>query len=120
MITLDEGHWYSLESLDGNMPQQLVFVKRQGDKFPGNTSSYPGTTSQEVLRALINRTKYVETQQHSFYNLIVLDSLRHALSALETRAIEIKGIEFPIRTDNIEDWPTCKHCGHVACSEFKE
>lgn len=39
-----------------------MFVKREGEHFPGNVGHYPGTTMQEVLRVLIDRAKYVNSQ----------------------------------------------------------
>jgi hypothetical protein len=69
MRVMDPGHWYELALLDA-LPNRLGletlrFVKRVGDKFPGNQlPAYAGTTTQEVLRALIDRTKYVDAQEH--------------------------------------------------------
>lgn len=65
MIVLDPGHRYHLHTLDDNAPQAywpLQFVKREGAKFPGNLGHYPGTTTQEVLRACIDRAGYVNRQ----------------------------------------------------------
>lgn len=55
MKVIDPGHVYDLRSLDGEQLNRLVFVKREGPSYPGNVGHYPGTTMQEVLRALIDR-----------------------------------------------------------------
>jgi hypothetical protein len=61
MKVIDEDHKFDLATLDGYEPIRLTFVKRNNppDKYPGNKDAYPGTTTQEVLRALINRSLYV-------------------------------------------------------------
>lgn len=59
MTVIDPGHEYLMDSLDGEQTNRLVFVKRQGVKYPGNVGAHPGTTMQEVLRALLERLKYV-------------------------------------------------------------
>lgn len=49
MRVLDPGHLYALDSLDkseDDKSQLLRFVKRIGDKFPGNIAPpYAGTTT---------------------------------------------------------------------------
>lgn len=113
---LDPGHEYLLNSLDGEQENRLVFVKREGEKYPGNIGSHPGTTMQEVLRALIDRATYVnnqipfeETQRAILYMKLVI-------YYLEVRA--------SIRHGNIPDFSakeavygkTCTKCGHIKCN----
>lgn len=131
---LDPGHAYELDHLDSDQPwrtcETLCFVKRVGSKFPGNEPpAYAGTTSQEVIRALIDRLKYVDkqidhtdevhTQGHQ-HNRRALDGLRSALRALEERAAMERGDFMSViaiaQTPMIENTPTCAGCGHCLCS----
>lgn len=136
MKILDPGHLYSLDTLDGDADLQdgftlessvtLRFVKRIGVKYPGNDPpGYDGTTTQEVLRALIDRTKYVDKQDQHTVNISVLYNLRSALYALERRAAERRGE--PRALDairaidgspdaGIEAFAKCETCGHIKCS----
>src|ERR1041384_7303957 len=89
MKAVDPGHEYHLDCLDADIPtvEILHFVKRIGDKFPGNhPPARQGTTTQEVIRALIDRTKYVDSQIHYDDNDQVIKPLRFALCYLEHRA----------------------------------
>jgi hypothetical protein len=83
MKVIDPGHTYSLRSLDGNGDVRLRFVKRQGPGYPGNIGRHSGTTTQEVVRALIDRTKYVDKQIPNQRNVQVLYHLRSILLELE-------------------------------------
>lgn len=127
MKVIDPGHTYELNWLDGTALSQpilkdnvLMFVKRVGEKYPGNVQPHPGTTMQEVLRALIDRVKYVDGQVPSDYNGDVVHHLRQALINLEYRAAE--------RHDRLSDFmsrfgeadcpellPYCSKCGHIGC-----
>jgi hypothetical protein len=114
---LDPGHIFDLHILDAppNKSFLLHFVKRQGEKYPGNKNSFPGTTSQEVIRALIARQKYVDQQIHFPHNDTIIRALRSALITLEARAAEAAGIIAWIGdvSVSIEDWPICERCGHL-------
>lgn len=134
MRVIDPGHHFALDSLDGEIKQTLQFVKRVGEKYPGNEApGYPGCTSQEVLRALIARTLYVDKQDPDPRNMIALRGLRTALRAFETRAAERRGdtdaffsiidggaIRYDGTPLNIEDHPTCGTCGHIACTKHED
>jgi hypothetical protein len=130
MKTIDPGHHFKLDSLDGEIHQTLQFVKRVGENYPGNESpSYPGTTSQEVLRALIARTLYVDKQQPDPRNPIAISGLRMALRLWEERAAEKRGEhkrflayvdgvwDHGPEYEHIEDFPTCTTCGHIVCGK---
>lgn len=127
MKVIDMGHLYELTNLDAppRSAGTLRFVKRIGDAYPGNTEpAYPGTTTQEVLRALIDRTKYVDGQRHDVANALVLSNLRQALRWLEVRAAEERGDD--VAADAILDMkdpelePTCGGCGHLLCARSHE
>jgi hypothetical protein len=112
MKVLDPGHCYLLDVLDGDAPEELTFVKRVGDKYPGNTDAYSGTTLQEVLRACIDRVKYVNAQIPDFNNNDVLYHLRATILALEQRAYVRHGILCDLLITEIEDLPVNSH-GHL-------
>jgi hypothetical protein len=118
MNIIDPGHAFRLNILDGHddprITQTLIFVKRQGAKFPGNEDHYPGTTSQEVLRALIARAHYVTAQEYHYANSVLIKRCRELLFELELRAAYRHGRvltqSFPFM---IEKEPTCSKCGHI-------
>ena len=116
------GHVYELRHLDGNGVTVLDFVKRIGDKYPYNQPpAVEGTTTQEVLRALINRTKYVDNQSPAFENKIVLEHLRDALHILECRAARLGGYELGVYArSRIEYLPVCNEHQHIQCGKCKE
>lgn len=122
MITIDPGHLYHLNSLDTDSDgsQRLRFVKREGPQYPGNVGTWSGTTTQEVLRALIQRTHYVQAQMPCDENVAVLASLRHALWQLEIRAARRRGITLKPFTPDVERLFTCVHCGHITEAHVTE
>lgn len=119
MIIEDEGHCYSLDWLDGKAPNRsnlLVFVKREGEHYPGNIGHHAGTTSQEVMRALIDRAKYVNSQISHFSNEIVILNLRQNIYEYEIRAAQEHGRILTLSKEeinNIETLATCNICGHI-------
>jgi hypothetical protein len=117
MKVLDPGHCYEMDELDkdDNLTAVLQFVKREGKKYPGNIGHYPGVTSQEVLRVLIDRAKYVNAQVPDIRNLEVIKSLRTALVQLEYRARDRAGVEWINPSHEPELLPFCSTCGHIWC-----
>ncbi len=119
MREIDPGHLYELDELDGGEGTSLRFVKREGERYPGNMSSYTGTTTQEVLRALIARMEYVDGQEGHPRNGMVVRHLRLALYQLETRHAEMVGMRESFKQlmehAAIESIPTCPTCGHIVC-----
>lgn len=118
MRIIDPGHHYELDVFDGDATgyrSMLRFMKRVGDGYPYNhPPTYPGTNCQEVIRALIDRVKYLHRQIPHPQNGAILDGLRVALMAFELRAAERHGRELLI-TRTIEFEPSCKQCGHIDC-----
>jgi hypothetical protein len=115
MKTIDPGHFYELDSYDGGRQLVLRFMKRIGDGYPHNVGPpYPGTNCQEVIRALIDRVKYLNMQTPHAQNEVILEGLRSALTAFEVRAAERHGRELLIEQP-IEHMPSCEVCGHVDC-----
>jgi hypothetical protein len=122
MRILDPGHTYWLNLLDIEADQRhgtetLHFVKRQGPRYPGNRSHYPGTNCQEVIRALIDRVKYLHSQVPDPHNQPIMHHLREALWLFESRAAERYGRALPPLADFdlIEEEPTCPGCAHIRC-----
>lgn len=127
MKVIDPGHEYDLDWLDGTpftdrVPEsRLIFVKREGDKYPGNKGHHPGTNIQEVLRVLIDRIEYLNNQNYHETNSHVIQNLRAAIYWLEYRAAErhYRQIDFIAKfgeEDCIELAKTCPKCGHIGCS----
>lgn len=123
MRIIDPGHKYSLDILDGidaaNMQevQLFIFVKREGENYPGNKGAYSGSISQEVIRMLINRTKYVNSQIKFLENTLVIWLLRVILWLLEFRAHRTRNKILLINICNIENISACKKCGHILCAK---
>lgn len=124
MDVIDPGHEYLLNNLDvepGTFfpPSVLMFVKREGEGYPGNIGHHPGTNMQEVLRALIARIKYLHNQIPDNRNLEVINFLRGSLYWLEHRAAERHGrlSEFvnDYNRNKIESYSVCLKCGHIGC-----
>jgi hypothetical protein len=118
---LDFGHTYRLDSYDGDSDQVLQFMKREGENYPGNVGSYPGTNMQEVIRVLIDRLKYVDNQKPHYTNILVIQLLRNCLYLLELRTKQRRMQSLFIEAfATIENLDTCSICGHVQCTKHKE
>jgi len=124
MKVIDPGHEYELNQLDVDpkagivLSNRLIFVKREGPKYPGNIGAHEGTNIQEVCRALIDRLKYLDNQIHDDRNITSIIKLRHVIWLLEDRAAERHGRGFDISYYNIETFPTCPNCGHIGCQQY--
>jgi hypothetical protein len=87
MQVKEAGHIYQLdvrETIDKDFAQQLIFVNKE----PGR--EHPGTTTQEVLRALIDRTRYCNNCLPHPNNDRIIYHLQMALILHESRALERK------------------------------
>lgn len=119
MEVLDPGHEFALRRLDEWLPETyttLTFVKREGPGYPGNVGSHGGTTTQEVLRALIKRAQYVDMQIPDPNNALVISHLRESIWLLEERAARRHGRAWGLQElAGIEDLPTCEKCNHIGC-----
>jgi hypothetical protein len=112
MIILDAGHKYKLDVLDGNAEVILTFVKREGDKFPGNIGHYSGTQIQEVCRVLIDRINYLNKQAPHEVNVICTVKLKEIIYWLEYRAHQTHGLPFDYQLDHVDKYPINQH-GHI-------
>lgn len=81
MQVLEPGHVYLLDHLDGPNQQQLVFVNRE------EGTEHEGTQTQEVLRALIDRTQHCDRCLRWEGNDAIIHHLRMALALHEARAL---------------------------------
>lgn len=88
MKIIEPGHVYQLNELDlgeqRQSSQTLTFVNRE----PG--TEHPGTQTQEVLRALIDRTYHCDNCMPHELNSFIIHHLRMALVYHEMRALERK------------------------------
>ncbi len=126
MEIITPGHLYKLQEYDyyqSEHIQTLRFMKRIGDKFPGNNPpAYSGTNCQEVIRALINRLQYLQNQKPCIETETIIFHQRQSLIQFENRAMRIKDINI-----NSTSWPweiekliPCKICGHIYPHNCKE
>jgi len=85
MEIIDKWHKYKLScNREPGKKEILTFFK---DKKI-NWDWYSGTTNQEVLRALIDRVKFLENQKHHKFNKEIIYHLRMALVLHEERHLE--------------------------------
>lgn len=117
MTVLDPGHKYELFMLDN--PEQarhlLLFVKREGPKYPGNVGHHYGTNLQDVFRACIERFQYLQKQEPCDENLRCIARLRMNIMDLEWRAARKHGRRLKPFNGAIESEPFCVVCGHIQC-----
>jgi hypothetical protein len=120
MQVVDPGHEYILHALDGGEPQRLLFVKREGHNYPGNVGVHPGLLTQEVVRVLLDRCKYMNAQGSCAETDIIISSLETVLMMFEVRAARCRGtsIDLPHSADLADD-PTCPTCGHIQCDQSR-
>jgi hypothetical protein len=120
---IDPGHKYKLPSLDGKHEQVLQFVKRcdpgNPTRFPGNTNAYPGTTIQCVLRALLERFRYLQKQVWAPENIACIFCLRVALWLIEFRAARRHKSLYLVPLSHAEKALMCDECLHTRCHHGK-
>jgi hypothetical protein len=123
---IDPGHLYQLDQLDlhpmlhPRIKQELCFVKRMGEKYPGNDTAYAGTTMQFVIRALLDRARYVQNQTPCAETKEVIWLLQQALMQLERRAARVHNRKLPsLSLNELEAADVCEKCGHVFCEHLE-
>jgi hypothetical protein len=123
MRVVDPGHVYELQALDmldeDSCLPPLVFVKREGEKYPGNIGHHGGTNCQEVLRAVFDRLGYLDRQIEDSRNQKCRYLIAEAIELLEARAADRHGRPRPTRIEAVAG-KTCRKCGHVGCAEEEE
>lgn len=113
MKVIEPGHMYELDQLDAldGAKRILVFVKR-------GESPHSGTINQEVIRALIDRVQFLDTELPHDVNEKIIFHLRMALVLHEARALERKVERGKIEPERVECDPSD---GHFCLSfEFDE
>lgn len=123
MKIIDPGHEYLLEGVGDDLAassQRIVFVKNEGDKYPGNVGHHGGVITQEVLRVLIDRTKYLNAQGSCAETELALAAMRQALFWYEVRAARCRGTYIEgERIDALDNAPVCQVCGHNQCHRIE-
>lgn len=121
MKIIERGHIYLAEGVAGAEPQKIVFVKNRGEKYPGNEGDpHPGILCQELMRILIDRTAYLNSQGSCMETEHSLAALRSALAWFEVRAARCRGDKIELNhADDLEHQPTCSTCGHNCCSRVE-
>lgn len=115
---VDAGHVYVLPVFDGQvlLGSPLTFMKREGEGFPGNTGHFPGTSLQAVLRACLDRVRYLQRQIPCDNNVAIICHIGHAILELERRAAERHGFNpKSITLEMATEGEMCPDCGHVKC-----
>jgi hypothetical protein len=109
METVYPGHRYHLKHLDGDGGSILQFVQRKPFHEPKE-----GVTNQEVLRALIDRVKVLDSETPWAGNQQIIQHLRMAIVLHEARAL-IRHVEK--HNLPIESFPTGED-GHLIFTTF--
>ena len=94
MNIIEPGHIYELRQLDGSDVETLRFVNRED-------RPHAGTTTQEVIRVLIDRTLHCDKCLRWEGNDEIIRHLRMALVLHEARAIVRKVEKGEIVPENI-------------------
>ncbi len=95
MNILDPGHCYKLDLFDDSTEGiQLQFIKKE--EVDGELkTTVNGTTNEEVIKALVDRLRFLQKRLASRENAIVITKLEEALMWLEKRTADRKerGVE---------------------------
>lgn len=89
MKIIEPGHIYELQHLESPGSERLTFIRRSSKAIRHETE-HEGTNTQEVLRALIDRTKYLDSIIPAIENQDTIHHLRMALLGYEGRALRRK------------------------------
>ncbi|MEI8224144.1 MAG: hypothetical protein WCG20_03415 [bacterium] len=102
MKIIDPGHIYELRQLGDSEVQVLKFIKRSGGAV-NYAKEWPGLQTQEVLRALIDRTKYLNNVLPCKETEEAIKHLQMAMYWYEARALRRKRSKTNRTTDNHDD-----------------
>jgi len=102
MRIIDEGHQYLLKS--NGTDHHSVVLKFYKDPEHNDGKGFEGTTNQEVLRALIDRMKFLDNQKPHATNKLIIQHLRDALTLHEVRHLDrLMEENFPV--EMIDPYP---------------
>jgi len=86
MHVIESGHKYHLANLKNEGVTELTFYKDPAIHSTG----YPGTSCQEVIRALIDRVLTLDNEKPWSGNESIIQKAREMLALFEMRALQIK------------------------------
>ena len=86
MKVIEPGHVYELPNLEHPGNQILTFIKRSSKAIDYGDTEHPGTNTQSVCRALIERTFYLDSIIPAPENMNVIYFLRMVIYEYEARA----------------------------------
>lgn len=86
MIVLDPGHAYRLDDLKSDSTTDFRFYK--DEKLHGN--GHTGPSTQEVQRMIIDRVKFLDSEQPWRGNQQIIEHGRAIIALFEARALEQK------------------------------
>lgn len=96
MNATDQGYTYELPNVDGGT-QTLQFIRKAPvtPNDPTLETMINGVTSEVVIDALIDRTKFLDNMKASDFNKEAIQHLEAALLALQNRTAdrEARGVE---------------------------
>src|SRR4051812_42197195 len=90
MYVVEDGHVYLLSHLESEGHERLSFAKRSSAAIDYGSEEHSGTNSQEVTRALINRTLFLNAVLPAVETLDAAYHYRMALFCYEARAYRRK------------------------------
>ena len=89
MKIVEAGHRYALKHVDSDGYELLTFIRRNSSAIT-HESEHPGTNVQEVLRALIDRSLFLDDVIPAPETMDAVWHLRMALFSYEARAYRRK------------------------------
>lgn len=121
MKCLEPGHVYEVANVDGPGVQHIVFVRRRdarGELL--DARRMPGILSQELLRVLIDRVRFLNDEDPCVEDVEIIHHLRGCLRLFEARAAR-RTIEKMPMPELVDGCPVCHHLlcshGHVGDGE---
>lgn len=98
MKSIDPGHKYELDNLEGGT-QTLQFIRKE--RGPAETSTDAlktltnGTTTEEVIHVVIDRLEVLSSRLADANTAAAIESMKNALTSLENRTADraARGVE---------------------------
>lgn len=113
MKIIEPGHIYDVENVDGPGTQRITFVRRRSHdgRLLRDASRHAGILCQELLRVVIDRTRYLNDEDPCHEDVEIINALRGALRSFEARAARrtIEKMPMPELAD------ACPICHHLLC-----
>lgn len=113
MRIIEPGHVYAMANVDGDGEQAVWFVRRRDERAELLPVFTPGVLSQELLRVLIDRVRYLNDEDPCDEDVRIIANLRDCLRLFEARASR-RTIEKMPMPEMAEACPICHHllCAH--------